>query len=276
MSPMQDAMTTSLESSGSQKNGGFGKLLLGLSVGLGIAAFFLFRPRPLLISGRPEVKSGSFACVRRRSLFSRGGCFCHRILRGRRIIIAWRGDYDSGGRISVRQRTGHTLCERRRHSGSHLGLPRSPVSSAGLGRTEIRESTGPPSRGFCQECVQLPHDLASDPTVSVLPGEYGVGIDESKGGNIHGCDIVGHHSREFRVCLCRASTWYDQFAQGDCFAQCTDGLYTAGTFGTGAPPLQEILRQVALSRMFIVLEDRDGPTPGWPQCPLITGSTHPQ
>lgn len=42
MSPIQDAMTTSLESSGSQKNRGLGKLLLGLSVGLGIAAFFYF------------------------------------------------------------------------------------------------------------------------------------------------------------------------------------------------------------------------------------------
>ena len=42
MPPIQDAMSTSLESSGSQKNGGMGKLLLGLSIGLGIAAFFYF------------------------------------------------------------------------------------------------------------------------------------------------------------------------------------------------------------------------------------------
>lgn len=42
MIPIQDAMTTSIESSTSQKNGGLGKLLLGLSVGLGVAAFFYF------------------------------------------------------------------------------------------------------------------------------------------------------------------------------------------------------------------------------------------
>ncbi|MBI4003098.1 MAG: TVP38/TMEM64 family protein [Nitrospira defluvii] len=42
MVPIQDAMTTSIESSGSQKNGGIGKLLLGLSVGLGVAVFFYF------------------------------------------------------------------------------------------------------------------------------------------------------------------------------------------------------------------------------------------
>ncbi len=42
MIPIQDAMTTSIESATSQKNGGFGKLLLGLSVGLGVAAFFYF------------------------------------------------------------------------------------------------------------------------------------------------------------------------------------------------------------------------------------------
>lgn len=42
MIPIQGAMTTSIESPTSQKNGGLGKLLLGLSVGLGIAAFFYF------------------------------------------------------------------------------------------------------------------------------------------------------------------------------------------------------------------------------------------
>lgn len=42
MIPLQEAMTTSIQSSTSQKNGGLGKLLLGLSVGLGVAAFFYF------------------------------------------------------------------------------------------------------------------------------------------------------------------------------------------------------------------------------------------
>lgn len=42
MIPVQDAMTTSIRSPTSQKNGGLGKLLLGLSVGLGIASFFYF------------------------------------------------------------------------------------------------------------------------------------------------------------------------------------------------------------------------------------------
>ncbi|MBA2485436.1 MAG: TVP38/TMEM64 family protein [Nitrospira sp.] len=42
MIPSQDAHTTSIESHTSQNNGGFGKLLLGLSVGLGIAAFLYF------------------------------------------------------------------------------------------------------------------------------------------------------------------------------------------------------------------------------------------
>ena len=42
MIPIQDAMTTSIESSTSQKNAGLGKLLLGLSVCLGVAAFFYF------------------------------------------------------------------------------------------------------------------------------------------------------------------------------------------------------------------------------------------
>ena len=42
MIPIQSAMTTSVESSTVPKNAGLSKLLLGLSVGLGIAAFFYF------------------------------------------------------------------------------------------------------------------------------------------------------------------------------------------------------------------------------------------
>ena len=42
MIPAQSTMTTSLKSSSPEKSAGFGKLLLGLSVGLGIAAFFYF------------------------------------------------------------------------------------------------------------------------------------------------------------------------------------------------------------------------------------------
>ncbi len=42
MPPIQDAMSTSLESSGFQKHDGRGKLLVGLFIGLGIAAFFYF------------------------------------------------------------------------------------------------------------------------------------------------------------------------------------------------------------------------------------------
>ncbi|MCE3222169.1 MAG: conserved rane protein of unknown function, DedA family [Nitrospira sp.] len=42
MMPIQDTMTTSIQSSTSQKHAGLGKLLLGLAVGLGIAVFFYF------------------------------------------------------------------------------------------------------------------------------------------------------------------------------------------------------------------------------------------
>ena len=42
MIPVQSAMTTSVESSTAPKNAGLSKLLLGLSIGLGIAAFFYF------------------------------------------------------------------------------------------------------------------------------------------------------------------------------------------------------------------------------------------
>lgn len=42
MMPVQDTMTTSIQSSTSQKHAGLGKLLLGLAVGLGIAVFFYF------------------------------------------------------------------------------------------------------------------------------------------------------------------------------------------------------------------------------------------
>jgi uncharacterized membrane protein YdjX (TVP38/TMEM64 family) len=42
MMPIQDTMTTSIQSSPSQKHAGLGKLLLGLAVGLGIAVFFYF------------------------------------------------------------------------------------------------------------------------------------------------------------------------------------------------------------------------------------------
>lgn len=42
MIPVQSAMATSAESSTSPQNSGLGKVLLGLSVGLGIAAFFYF------------------------------------------------------------------------------------------------------------------------------------------------------------------------------------------------------------------------------------------
>ena len=42
MIPAQSTMTTSLKSSSPEKSAGFGKLLLGLAVGLGIAAFFYF------------------------------------------------------------------------------------------------------------------------------------------------------------------------------------------------------------------------------------------
>ena len=42
MIPIQNTMTTSLESSQSAKRAGLGKLMLGFAVGVGIALFFYF------------------------------------------------------------------------------------------------------------------------------------------------------------------------------------------------------------------------------------------
>lgn len=234
MIPPQGAMTTSVASPSSSKRAGLGKLMLGIFVGLSLAAFFYFDlGQYLSLDGLKSNRARLLAFTEANypvavAMFVLGYCVVVGLSLPGGAIMTLAGGFLFGSLLG-------TLYV---NVGATVGATLAFLVARYLLREWVEQKFGSRldaiQQGFARNAFSYLMTLRLIPLFPFFSGQYGLGADQGQCGDLHGGDLLGHHSRQFCLCVCRPPTRHDQFTQGNRLAQCVARIHVTRSVSAGA------------------------------------------